>query len=311
MTGALALGAAYALDRLFGEPPNAIHPVAWMGTVIAYAKRWALGRGSGRLGQLARGAVVALAIPSLFAAGAHALLRFARSAGSHPTLELVLTVALLKPTFAVRSLREAAFAVRDALDRSDLSSARRALGSLCSRKAETLNEDQLVAATIESVAENTSDSIVAPLLFFACAGVPGAVFYRAVNTLDAMVGYRGRLEYAGKASARLDDLLNFVPARITAILLLVAGLLARQDVRAGVRILLRDGRRTESPNAGFPMATMAGLLGVRLVKVDHYALGDPERALSPAAITTAWRVTSLASVLAVGLAALLFHYVHS
>ncbi len=240
-------------------------------------------------------------LPAFFAGCAYAALRPARSI---PLLEATLAVLLLKPMFAVRALRDAAFAVRDALDRGDLAAARRALGSLCSRKADDLTEEELVMATIESVAENASDSFVAPLFFFACAGVPGAVFYRVVNTLDAMVGYRGKLEYAGKASARLDDLLNLVPARMTALLLLLAGAVTGRDARAGVRILRRDVKRTESPNAGWPMATMAGLLGVKLVKVDHYALGDATHPARTAQITAAWRVTSLASAFACGLCAL-------
>ena len=277
------------MDVAFGEPPNIVHPVAWMGTVIGRAKTWAL-RGT-RAGQLTRGAAMALVLPSAFAACAFALLVPTRG---HALLELALTVILLKPMFAARSLRDAAFVVRDALDAGDLDAARKGLGSLCSRKTDQLDGDALVAATIESVAENTSDSVVAPLLFFACGGVPAAVFYRCVNTLDAMVGYRGRLEYAGKASARLDDLLNLLPARLTALLLLAAGALTGHGVRSGARILLRDARRTESPNAGWPMATMAGLLGIHLVKIDHNALGDAGRPLATADITAAWRITRLA-----------------
>jgi adenosylcobinamide-phosphate synthase len=147
--------------------------------------------------------------------------------------------------------------------------------------------------------------VVAPLLFFACFGVPGALAYRAVNTLDAMIGYHGRYEYLGKASARLDDLLNLVPARLTAALLLVAGALLGHDVRRGWRILRRDGGRTESPNAGRPMAAMAGLLGVRLEKQGHYRLGDPLHAVGARTIAAAWRVTALAMALAFGLAAAL------
>ena len=306
MRASAALAIAYAIDIAFGEPPNVVHPVAWMGAVIGRAKVWAL-RGT-KVGQLARGAAIAIVLPTAFAACAVAVLRQARG---HAVLELALTVVLLKPMFAASSLRDAAFLVRDALDAGDLESARRALGSLCSRKADALDAEELVAATIESVAENTSDSVVAPLLFFVCGGVPAAVFYRCVNTLDAMIGCRGRLEYAGKASARLDDLLNLIPARITALLLLLAGALAGQSARGGVRVLLRDARRTESPNAGWPMATMAGLLGVRLVKVDHYALGDADRPLATAQITAAWRVTSLASTLAVGLIILALECLHA
>jgi adenosylcobinamide-phosphate synthase len=142
-----------------------------------------------------------------------------------------------------------------------------------------------VAATIESVAENASDSFVAPLFWFALLGLPGAVFYRAVNTLDAMIGYRGKYEWLGKTAARLDDALNFVPARITAGLLLAAAWLQRRDVRRAMRILARDGSRTETPNAGRPMAAMAGVLGVELTKPGHYRLGDPRE---PVAAGATW-----------------------
>jgi adenosylcobinamide-phosphate synthase len=205
--------------------------------------------------------------------------------------------------FAVRALRDAAFALRDALALGDIARARLDLGSLCSRSADALDEEALVAATVESVAENTSDSVVAPLFFFACFGLPGAVFYRAANTVDSMMGYHGKLEYAGKAGARLDDLLNLIPARITAALLLVAGALAGADVRRGLRVLWRDGGRTESPNAGRPMAAMAGLLGVRLFKQGHYELGDACQTLRAEHITAAWRIASLASLFALVLAA--------
>ena len=292
-----AIAIAYAIDGAFGEPPDAIHPVAWIGRAIAVGRDWALR--AGRVGQLLRGAVVAITVPTISAALAWAA---TRAVDRSPVLAVLVMALLLKPTFAVRALRDAAFAVRDALDRGDLDAARRALGRLCSRKADGLDAESLAAATIESVAENTSASVVAPLFFFVCFGLPGAVFYRAVNTLDAMIGYRGRFEYAGKASARLDDALNFVPARITALLLLVGGAIIGADVRRAIRIVRRDGARTESPNAGRPMAAMAGLLGVRLAKEGHYALGDAREALAPASISRAWRVASLASIAAFALA---------
>jgi adenosylcobinamide-phosphate synthase len=145
--------------------------------------------------------------------------------------------------------------------------------------------------------------VVAPLFYYALFGLPGAVAYRAVNTLDAMIGYRGRYEYLGKAAARLDDVLNFIPARMTAALLLVAGAMTRARVRDGWRILRRDGAATESPNAGRPMATMAGLLGVRLDKVGHYRLGDPMAPITAATIRTAWRIVAVAMLLSVALCA--------
>src|SRR5262249_42349128 len=149
-----------------------------------------------------------------------------------------------------------AFHVRDALDAGDLRGARAGLPSLCSRDPSALSVAAVTAATIESVAENASDSVVAPLLFFGFFGLPGAAFYRAANTLDAMIGYRGPLERVGKVAARLDDCLNFVPARLTAFLLLAAGAGTGADVARGFATLRRDAARTESPNAGRPMAAM-------------------------------------------------------
>jgi adenosylcobinamide-phosphate synthase len=292
-----ALAVALVLDLAFGDPPNAFHPVAWIGQTISLTMRAAPARGAYR--QLAFGAAVAVLVPS-FAAG----LAFAtvHSLGGVRWARFIVTVLLLKSTFSLRGLAAAAGVVRAALLRRDLAAARRALGSLCSRDATQLDEPALVAASVESVAENTSDSVVAPLLYYVLFGVAGAVFYRAVNTLDAMIGYRGRYEWLGKASARTDDLLNLVPARLTAALLLASGVLARRDVRGGLRVLRRDRARTESPNAGRPMATMAGLLRVELTKVGCYRLGDSIDALAPAKIRDAVVLMGVASCLAFALA---------
>jgi adenosylcobinamide-phosphate synthase len=210
-------------------------------------------------------------------------------------------VALLKPTFALRELGRAARRVRDALAAGRIDQARRDLGSLCSRDASRLDPPLLVAGAVESLAENASDSLVAPLVYYALFGLPGAVFYRAVNTLDAMIGYRGRYEHLGKAAARLDDALNLLPARLTALLLLPAGWACGADPVRGLRVLRRDGAATESPNAGRPMAAMAGLLGVELEKRGHYRLGDRVNALSPDTIDAAWRAVRASAVLAAAL----------
>jgi adenosylcobinamide-phosphate synthase len=290
MIAALALLIAVAIDAQFGEPPNAIHPVAWLGALIARGRDWAFR--AGRTGQFLRGAWVALAIPLL--AGSLAW-GSTRALGRSGVLLLVATALLLKPLFAVRALGAAAFVVRDALAEGNVAAARVGLSSLCSRKADELDEPALIAATVESIAENASDSIVAPIFYFALAGLPGAAVYRACNTLDAMIGYRGRYEWVGKTAARLDDLLNLVPARLTALLFLLAAPIAGGNALRGARAWWRDGRRTESPNAGRPMATMAGILGVRLEKIGHYALGDDTRALECQDITRAWRVVLIAA----------------
>ena len=291
--GALLLAAA-AIDATLGEPPNPLHPVVWIGTSIQRLVAWAPLRG--RVAPFAYGLLLAVAVPAFWALLTWLALD---NLAPHPAIGFLVGVFLLKSSFSLRGLGRAARVVETALVRGDLSSARFELRSLCSRDASALDEPLLAAAVVESVAENASDSFVAPLFYFALFGVPGAIFYRAVNTLDAMIGYRGKYEWLGKASARIDDLLNLIPARLTAALLLVAGKLLGLDLREGWRVLLRDGRSTESPNAGLPMATMAGLLRVRLEKRGCYVLGDPLEPVEVKTIDRAWRTARTAALLAV------------
>lgn len=288
----LVLTGALALDLVMGEWPARLHPVVWMGAVISWLERRAP---AGRRAQLVYGAGMALAVPTLFAAGAWAACHALRQSAF---LAVMVEALLLKSAFAVRALGEAARAVAAALLRGELDEARAGLRALCSRDPSRLDASQVAASAVESVAENASDSAVAPLFWWAVLGVPGALAYRAVNTLDARIGYRGRYEWLGKASARLDDLLNLLPARITAGLLIACGLVLGADARAGVAVLRRDGARTESPNAGRPMAAMAGLLGVELAKEGHYRLGDPTRAVGGATIHAAWRIAFAAMLVA-------------
>ena len=158
-------------------------------------------------------------------------------------------------------------------------------------------------AAIESVAENTTDSFVAPWLAFALFGLPGAAAYRALNTLDSMIGYRGRYEHLGKAAARLDDLVNLVPARLSAALLLAGGALRRLPVGRGWHIASRDHRHTESPNAGWTIGACAGLLGVALEKLGYYRIGhglpDPTWQDLAAAARLAYAAAALAMAVAV------------
>ena len=301
----LLFGTALAVDLLAGEPPSALHPVVWIGKVTRPLVR--LVPGSSRWLQLAGGGGIALLIPAGFALGAAGLLE---AAAPWRWAQFLAGVWLLKSSFALGALRDAVHAVRDALFRNELPEARQALRSLCSRDPSALGAQAVAAAAIESAAENTSDSLIAPLFFFVLFGVPGAVFYRAVNTLDALIGYRGRYEYLGKAAARLDDLCNLLPARLTAWLLLAGGWIGGGDWRDGWRIVRRDHALTASPNAGWPMAAMAGLLGVRLEKAGHYVLGDAQEELTVSKLNEAWRVVAITSAIACGMTAALLGMQH-
>jgi adenosylcobinamide-phosphate synthase len=158
----------------------------------------------------------------------------------------------------------------------DLDAARAAVGlHLVSRPTATLAPEEVASAGVESVAENLTDTFVAPVCLYLVFGLPGAAAYRAVNTADAMIGYReGAFEWFGKVAARLDDALNFVPARAAALGLVGGAVLAREDARGAWRVLRRDGALTASPNAGRTMAAMAGALGLTLAKRGAYRLGD-------------------------------------
>jgi len=145
----------------------------------------------------------------------------------------------------------------------------RALGS---RDTHGLTAGQTVSAVVESVAENSCDSFIAPLFYFGIFGISGAAAYRVINTFDAMIGYHGKWEYAGKFAAKLDDAVNYIPARITALLLVLSAVLCRKNGRGSLICLQRDRRRTESPNAGWTMSAVAGALDIKLEKTGHYVL---------------------------------------
>jgi adenosylcobinamide-phosphate synthase len=275
LTLLLAALMAALLDRLFGEPRNAWHPVAWFGRAMA-----PLGEGIVRLPP--RLALPAGALAWLLAVGGVALLGawvqaklLARLAahGSWMAVPLAALAGLmLKPALSWRMLREEVAAVEAALVHG-LDAGRAQVARLCSRDVQALDETAVRETAIETLAENLNDAWVAPLFWFALFGLPGAWAFRAANTLDAMWGYRGRWEWAGKCAARMDDLLAWLPARLTAALLW----------RPGVPIarLTGEARRTPSPNGGWPMAAMALRLGVKLSKPGVYVLhaaGEPARA---------------------------------
>jgi adenosylcobinamide-phosphate synthase len=208
---------------------------------------------------------------------------------------------LLKPALAVRSLLHAADVVRVALEHNDLDQARHLLSwHLVSRNTAALSAQEVAGAAIASLAENLSDSVVGPLMAYRFGGLPAAYAYRFVNTADAMLGYRTpELEWFGKASARADDVLNLLPARVSAPLLAVAAPCAMASPWRGLRCAVRDASRTSSPNGGWPMATMAGALGVRLEKRDLYVLNAEGRDPVAHDITRARRMVLAASLAAV------------
>ena len=286
----IILAGAVLVDCFLGEYPRILHPVVWLGAIISGAVQIAPKSGWWR--QLIFGTILAVGL----CAGSVVLVWIALDlSAAYPLLQYGLGIFFLKASMALLALGKAARNVCRPLKEGNLQAARLALPSLCSRDPSALDQEEMLEATIESLAENVSDSWVAPLFYFLLFGVPGAVGYRVLNTLDAMIGYRGKYEALGKASARLDDLANWIPARLTALVLVwfVSCEGNNDDAANGWRILRRDGGKTPSPNGGRPMAAMAGLLGVQLRKKEVYVLGDSGRTVTPEIVQEAWRLVRI------------------
>ena len=302
---------AVLLDLVTRELPSRFHPTVWIGKTVVWVEGMAP---RSKAGGLPVGVLMALLIPAFWAAAAWFAARGLQEL--HPLAYLAIGSVLLKPTFALRMLHRVAADTRSLLPGGDLAPGNRGpdnldalrenMRSLVSRDVSALTAGQAIAATVESVSENTTDSFIGPWLAFALFGLPGAFAYRAINTLDSMIGYHGEYEYLGKASARLDDLVNLIPARLTALLLTLGSVaLPGQRVGRAWRIMWRDHARTASPNAGWTMSGMAGALGVELEKEGHYRLGDPTRSLEGADITRAvqsmYLVAGLGLLIALGI----------
>ncbi|NCT82956.1 MAG: cobalamin biosynthesis protein CobD [Comamonadaceae bacterium] len=285
----IAMAVALAVDRLLGEPPGWAHPVVGMGRYLGLFRLTRLppapGFIAGALAWLLGAALVGFI--ALWLEGG--LLSALRPWASPLRLvgAAVLIGLLLKPLLAWRMLAEEAMAVETALARS-LEAGRERLSRLVSRDTAQLSETEVREAAIETLAENLNDSVVAPLFWFAIAGLPGAAIYRFANTADAMWGYRDQREWCGKWAARADDVLSWLPARLTALALRPPSL----------RALWREARRTPSPNGGWPMAAMALRLGLSLAKPGVYRLNAAGGPPGPQHLLAARRLAAQALAVA-------------
>lgn len=303
----LALGLGYALDLLFGDPVWLPHPVVGFGKMISAGER-RLNHGSARA-RFAKGALLALGLVALVGAGVWALLAAARQV--HPALATGLEVAGVFYGLANRTLIAEGRAVFRQLE-VGLAEGRRQLARIVGRDTAHLDAQQVRTATLETLAENLSDGVVAPLFWGAVAGLPGLLAYKMVNTLDSMIGHHDdRYEWFGKTAARLDDVANWVPARLTAwLLVLVAG-----SARAA-RCVLRYGSAHASPNSGQPEAAIAGILDLRFGGPHTYDgevvvkpwIGENAREIVPADIERVVRLNHVVCLIAVVLTALVWHW---
>ncbi len=281
------------LDLVLGDPPNRFHPLLLMGRWLSWGRRRAPHRGRFWFG--AGWTLVGMGLFSL-------PWRWLGQKIPRPAA-LIFSAGVLKLLFAYRNLRQAVLEVHTALAADNLPEARRLLGwHLVSRDTSALTAGEVAGAAIESLAENLTDSVTAPLWAYAVGGLPAAWAYRFVNTADAMWGYRTpELEQLGKFPARLDDALNWLPARLTGWLLVAAAWLAGEDGRRAAQTMLAQHGRTASPNAGWTMSAMAGALGVTLTKRGVYELAGGPADPTAADIRRALRMADVCVALSVAL----------
>jgi adenosylcobinamide-phosphate synthase len=277
---------ALLIDRWLGEPPARLHPVVGMGRYLKLAGRGLPDHGPAVSFSLGAAYWLAGAVLVVAAYGYAGILL----GRLPPWLNISLTALLLKPLFALRMLLGEVAAVEQSLGQG-LECGRARLALIVSRDTSQLDPSEIRESSLESLAENLSDSVIAPLFWFALFGLPGAALYRFANTADAMWGYRGRWEWAGKFAARADDLLNLIPARITAAALLLVG----PNRVALLGRLPQEAARTASPNSGWPMGALALSLNVRLRKPQVYALNAGGNAPSAADTSTALRRAQIAA----------------
>jgi adenosylcobinamide-phosphate synthase len=263
MNRSLLLPAVHLADQIAGDPEWLPHPVRLMGLAITKGEELLRRPDQNCEAELLAGAALTATVVTgsyvLTKLAIHAAYRCSRSLGA------VTEVALGWTCLAARNLREEASAVLEALEEQDISSARQRLARIVGRDTDNLDVNEISRAVIETVAESASDGIVAPIFYMGLGGVPLAMAYKAVNTLDSMIGHAdARYFYFGKLAARLDDAANFVPARLTALAIVAGALLSGDNAGDAARVWLRDGNKHKSPNAGQLESAMAGALGVRL-----------------------------------------------
>ncbi len=280
---------AFFIDVVFGEIPDRAHPTVWMGKVVSYLKPRI--RNANPSIEKFNGVLLCVGLMALFAVPTFFVLWAVKQLPVWGwLLYIIVGAVLLKVTFALKCMRFYTSPIEKALKANNKDQAKHWLTFIVRRDPNKLDERHMISAAVESIAESTTDGVTSPFFFFALFGVPGAVAFRVINTLDSMVGYKDSVNInIGWFSAKLDTITNYVPARITSVLMVVSAALLGANWRGSWRILNRDKNKTSSPNAGWTISAMAGALNVQLEKESCYALGDGEN-LVPEDISRAWHV---------------------
>ena len=266
----LTMAVAFLFDTLIGDPRTRLHPVVLMGNLISWLERILLRAEDSSTAKLIKGGVLtSVVIGTAFSIGI-LIERAAASTGSM-TAEIFIDALTLAFMISPRSLANAGREIHDLLMLGNIAEARRKVGWIVGRDTDQLSEPEIVRATVETIAENTVDGIISPLFYFLLGGLPFAIAYRAANTMDSMLGYKNeKYLYFGRAAARLDDILNLLPARLTALLFITSAAVLNLDYKNALHMVRRDADKHPSPNGGYAEAAVAGALNIRLGGFNWY-----------------------------------------
>ena len=297
------VGFALLLDFLVGDPKTKYHPTAWMGKLIASLVPFTKSNSAKR--ELI-GGIFLVSITVITICAVLAVLDIGINLLTIDIVTLIISIAigsiLLKTTIAIRGMQKHALAVVDAVEEGDLDSARNHLSMIVKRDTKNLDKNHIFSGVLESVSENTVDGVTGPLFYYAIFGLPGAFVYRAINTIDSMVGYKTSLfKNVGWFGAKCDTVLNYAPSRLTGLVMILSALVLGYNWKESLYIMRRDSRKLESPNAGFPMAALAGALGARLEKMDYYTIGNGSVEFTKSHVVSAITLMKVSSILFCGI----------
>ena len=290
---------AVILDLIIGDPKNKFHPTSWIGVFIA--KIVPLIKNKSPQKEKLGGIFLVILVTSVVSV----LLTFLNLGIKNISIEIVgiivsiiSGIVLLKTTIAIRGMEKHALAVMNSIEKNDLEEARNNLSMIVKRNTKNLDKNHVLSGTLESISENTVDGVTGPLFYFAFFGIIGAFVYRIVNTIDSMIGYRTSIfKNVGWFGANCDKILNYIPARITGLLMVLSAMILKNDWKNSYQIIKRDAKNTESPNAGYPMAALAGALGTRFEKIDHYCIGEGNIELTKSHLRSAISLMKITSIL--------------
>ena len=288
-----------SFDYFIGEPPNAIHPVVWTGKIIKFSigKIKKRNNKTQRINERIRGSILAICLTTI--SGIFTYLIILQSFYIIETITFILlSTFILKSTFAIKSMDKHIKDILNDIEKKEIEKARYNLSKIVSRNTKTLSEKNILSACIECIAESFVDGILSPLFYYGILNIPGAVMFRVINTLDSMIGYKDKYyKNIGWMSAKMDTIMNFIPARLSIFFLVLASLIINQDWKGAISIYKRDAKKTESLNAGIPMSIMAGALKIQLEKINHYKLGDMYEHITTEKCKTALKITKIATII--------------